>query len=412
MIKSLSPYYLTIPFKSPLTNETCTAYTLKIYVWNGLKNTAPSTASYQVTKGNPTLSGGSDKVNIARLVNDYIDFLAQTSGVTALYNGNNQRWVKTEIVYTTSNELDLDLAQLPTTTLLLQGYGYGLDGQNSQPPTNKILLSGEEFKVNRGGVFNLPILIDEPTSTINAVDETIDIYFQDTVLNVLSNDNLGYAPTIIKSISTTMPSSVGVLTIVGSTIQFTKGAGSIVTPQTFTYTIQDSFSNESTATVTLNITAVPTTPTATNDSYTSNGEDIIDLLVLNNDALGTTPTTITSVDVTGFGLGSVAISGGNKLVLTPNGTEGTDTFTYTITDDTSATSAATVTIVAELVVLTGFYYEGIWGEDDNAHLGGGTVFYISELGTLAQATGFYIGECREVLAQSIVTTTGVTTCTP
>jgi hypothetical protein len=395
-----------------LTNETATAYTLKIYVWNGLKNTAPSTASYQVTKGNPTLSGGSDKVNIARLVNDYIDFLAQTSGLTGLYNGNNQRWVKAEIIYKTSNVLDLDLAQLPATTLLLQGYGYGLDGQNSQPPTNKILLSGDEFKVNRGGVFNLPILIDEPTSIIDAVDETIGIFWQDTVLNVLSNDNLGYAPTIIKTIVTDMPSTVGTLTIVGSTIQFTKGAGSIITPQTFTYTIQDSFSNESTATVTLNITSVPTLPIATNDSYTSNGVDIIDLLVLNNDALGTTPTTITSVDVTGFGLGIVAISGGNKLVLTPNGTEGTDTFTYTITDSTAATSTATVTITASLVVLTGFYYEGIWEMGDELHPEGGTVTYVNEDGDTVSQIGFFSGSCDEVLAQSIVSTTGVTTCTP
>jgi Bacterial Ig domain len=351
-------------------------------------------------------------VNIARLVNDYIDFLAQTNGVTELYNGNNQRWVKTEIVYTTSNILDLNLAQLPTTTLLLQGYGYGLDGQNSQPPTNKILLSGGEFKVNRGGVFNLPILIDEPTSTIDAVDETINIFFQDTVLNVLSNDNLGFAPTIIKSINTTMPATVGTLVNNGSSIQFVKGSGSIVSPQTFSYTIQDSFSNESTATVTLNITAVPTTPTATNDSYTSNAVDIIDLLVLNNDALGNTPTTITSVNVTGFGLGSVAISGGNKLVFTPNGTEGTDTFTYTITDNTAATSTGTVTIVAALILATSFYYEGIYASDNEAAPGWGTVVYIDSDGLTAFSDELWAGECREIIAQSIVSTTYVTTCTP
>jgi Bacterial Ig domain len=314
-------------------------------------------------------------------------------------------------VYTTSNILDLNLTQLPTTTLLLQGYGYGLDGQNSQPPTNKILLSGGEFKVNRGGVFNLPILVDEPTSTIDAVDETINIFFQDTVLNVLSNDNLGFAPTIIKEVVTDMPTSVGTITIVGGTIQFTKGSGSIVSPQTFTYTIQDTFSNESTATVTLNITAVPTTPTATNDSYTSNGVDIIDLLVLNNDALGTLPTTITSVNVTGFGLGSVAISGGNKLVFTPNGTDGTDTFTYTITDNTSATSTATVTIVATLVTTSSFYYEGIWEMGDEAHSEGGSVTYVNEDGNTVTQIGFFSGTCTEIIAQSIVSTTGVITCT-
>ena len=38
MIKTLSPYYINIPFVSPLTSLVCTSYTLKIYIWKGLKN--------------------------------------------------------------------------------------------------------------------------------------------------------------------------------------------------------------------------------------------------------------------------------------------------------------------------------------------------------------------------------------
>ena len=412
MIKSLSPYYVNIPFVSPFTSTICTAYTLQIFVWDGLKNIAPVTPNYSVTKQNTANSTGTDKVNIARLLNDYIDFAPQDNTTTGLYPANNQRWVKTQIIYTTANEDDLNLVQLPTTVLMLQGYGYGLDGENAQAPTNKILLSGDEFKVNNGRFFNLPILLDEPISTINAVDETISIYFQDTTLNVLSNDNLGFAPTIIKSISTSMSTTVGTLVNNGSSIQFVKGLGTLATPQTFTYTIQDSFSNESTATVTLNITAVPVLPIATDDSYTSNAVDVIDLLVLNNDALGTEPTTITSIDTTGFTLGSVAISGGNKLVFTPNGTEGTDILTYTITDDTAATDTATVTITATLVTTSSFYYEGIWEMGDPLHSEGGSVTYINENGDTVSQLGFFSGSCDEVIAQSIVSTTGVITCTP
>ncbi len=165
MIKSLSPYYLNISFVSPLTGVTCTAYTLQIFVWDGLKNTPPATPSYEMTKQNSASSTGLDKVNIAMLVNDYIDFEPQQMTNTNLYDGNNQRWVKTQIIYTTSDILDLDLVQLPNTVLLVQGYGYGLDGENSQPPTNKVLLSGNEFKVQRSGFFNLPILIDEEVDT-------------------------------------------------------------------------------------------------------------------------------------------------------------------------------------------------------------------------------------------------------
>lgn len=163
MIKSLSPYYLSIPFLSPLTSVICTEYTLQIYVWDGVKATPPTTPSYTITKQNVANSSGTDKVNISRLLNDYIDFTLQSMSTTGLYNANNQRWVKTTIVYTTTDIDDLDVVQSATTTLMLQGYTYGLDGENAQTPTNKILLSGDEFKVNRSGFFNLPVMVAEST---------------------------------------------------------------------------------------------------------------------------------------------------------------------------------------------------------------------------------------------------------
>ena len=70
--------------------------------------------------------------------------------------------------------------------------------------------------------------------------------------------------------------------------------------------------------------------------------------VLANDSLGTTPTTITSIDVTGLS-SSVAIPsiapGGLSinLLMGDSFSSGTTyTFTYTITDSTAATSTATV----------------------------------------------------------------------
>lgn len=163
MIKSLSPYYLTIPFVSPITSAVCTEYTLQIFVWDGVKSTPPATASYEMTKQNIAVSSGNDKVNIAMLINDYIDFTPQAMTVTNLYDANNQVWIKTQIIYTTADEDDLNVVQSATTTLMLQGYTGGLDGENAQTPTNKILVSGDEFKVNRDGFFNLPIMVAEST---------------------------------------------------------------------------------------------------------------------------------------------------------------------------------------------------------------------------------------------------------
>ena len=188
MIKSLSPYYLTIPFVSPLTGATCTAYTLNIYIWEGVKFTPPTTVSYPVTKQNIASSTGTDKINIARLINDFIDFTPIQGTVTGLYDGQNQMWCKTEIIYTTDNVLDLNVVQLKSTMLVLKGYGYGMGGENQSTPANKILLQGNEFKVNRAGVFNLPILIDEPINNSSLVLDEV-LFYNDITYSFLFTAN-------------------------------------------------------------------------------------------------------------------------------------------------------------------------------------------------------------------------------
>ena len=169
MIKSLSPYYVNIPFVSPLTGATAITYTLNLFIWNGLKNSPPAEPQYQITKENPTGSTGTDKINIARLVNDYINFEPNKSFITELNNGNNQVWVRQEVEYTTSDTDDNGVLQLAETVLCLKGYGYGLEGENPQPPDNKILIPIQDYKVNRNGIFNVPILIDEPTDASELV---------------------------------------------------------------------------------------------------------------------------------------------------------------------------------------------------------------------------------------------------
>lgn len=162
MIKSLSPYYLSVPLVAPLSLETCSSFTLQIFVWNGLKNDVPTEPIYEITKDNANASTGSEEINISLLVNDYINFTPSFSDTTELVNGSNQIWVKTQVLYTTTEETDY-VPNYETTVLLLQGYGYGLDGKNPQPPTNNILLNGTEFKVDRDGKFVFPFLIQEPT---------------------------------------------------------------------------------------------------------------------------------------------------------------------------------------------------------------------------------------------------------
>ena len=162
MIKTLSPYYLDIPFVSPLTGLTCTEFTLQIFVWSGLKDSPPAVSSWEITKKNPTGSTGTSRINIANIINDFIQFSPQEGTVTGFINGNNQYWVKWQTIYTTTNPSDYTSFSNQNIKLFTKGFSYGLDGENIETPTNKILLNGSEFKVNRNGFFVLPVEASEP----------------------------------------------------------------------------------------------------------------------------------------------------------------------------------------------------------------------------------------------------------
>lgn len=157
MIKTLSPYYISTSFVNPTTLVTADYYILKIFVWVGNKNVPPLEPIYNITKNNPTSSTGNDKVNVSRILNSLLDFNVVKGTSTDLLNGNNQKWVKYEVVY--SDELTSPKNQF--TTLLIRGYGYGNEGENSQLPANRILITGNEFNVNRKGFVCLPILIED-----------------------------------------------------------------------------------------------------------------------------------------------------------------------------------------------------------------------------------------------------------
>ena len=139
MIKTLSPYYVTTPFVSPETGETCTSYTLNIYVWDGDSDSPPSTPNYQITKSNPTASTGNDVVNVARILNSYLDLIPQDGTGQDFIDGNNQKWCKITAVYETSDEDDDDLEQNEIIDLIVRGYAYGIEGENTDTPDNLIL---------------------------------------------------------------------------------------------------------------------------------------------------------------------------------------------------------------------------------------------------------------------------------
>ena len=352
MIKNLSPYYRNVSWVSPFTGLTCTAYTLKIYVWTGLKTSAPIASHYEITKNNITDSTGTDKINFARLVSDFIDFEVQTdAGATQLLDGVNQAWVKTEIYYTTSDATEATLPQEIMVNLMTNGYSYGLDGENGQPPTNKVLIPVNTYKVYKDtGRFVVPIQLDELPSLVDAIDDTFNIFFQDTLMNVLSNDNLGYQPTSIIKVTTDWDAADGSLSIEDNQVKYNVGTV-LTTPLTATYTIQDSTGETDTATITINLSVLPTTLTAVDDSYlVTNTGGVQNLMVQDNDVEGTPPTTITAISAGGITSGTIAIDATNEYItFTPNGIipSGSETFTYDLTD-TITTDTATVTLAVKV----------------------------------------------------------------
>lgn len=164
MIKTLTPYYIYIPLTNPISSVVCDTYTIKIYIWNGNKTATPASSSYEITKINAAGLDGTDKINIARIINDYINFMIAETNTTSLEDGNNQVWVRFECYYNDQPTL----AQLVTTQLAVKGYGYFMEGENPQTPANNILLTGDEFKVNRNGFFVLPIYAGEPVPPVPA----------------------------------------------------------------------------------------------------------------------------------------------------------------------------------------------------------------------------------------------------
>lgn len=189
MIKTLSPYYLNIPLENPLTGEVCNSYILHIYVWNGSKTAVPDEPSYTMTKINAAGSDSSEKVNIARIVNDFIEFDCNAPLTTSILNGNNQVWVRYEVFYD-------DVPSVPGmqgVQLAIKGYGFFLEGENPQPPTNKVLLTGDEFKVNRNGMFVLPVLAKEPTVAARTLMLTNFARVTDGIYDATASANFAYS---------------------------------------------------------------------------------------------------------------------------------------------------------------------------------------------------------------------------
>lgn len=160
MILTLSKHNIITSWVAP-SAETCTSYTLEVFIWSGNSTPVPVSPTYSITKTNVELLTGNDRINVSGIVNDYIKV---DNALTSL---TDAVWVQTQTRYTTTTASDYDTPSNVNLQEAVKGYSYALEGENPSPPANIILIPNNYYKVQKGGIFIFPIL--NSSSTINVV---------------------------------------------------------------------------------------------------------------------------------------------------------------------------------------------------------------------------------------------------
>ncbi|MCF6189189.1 MAG: Ig-like domain-containing protein [Cocleimonas sp.] len=178
-----------------------------------------------------------------------------------------------------------------------------------------------------------PDAVNDSDSTDMNTPVTIDVAGNDTDPE---NDNLTID-------SFTQGAQGGTVTKVNGKLVYTPATGFVGT-DTFTYTISDGNGGTDTATVTVTVAGPANEAPVANDDTASAGCDAVTISVLGND---TDPDgdTLSILSLGDPSLGTAVING-NTVVYTPVAScgNGTDTFSYTISDGNGHTATANITV--------------------------------------------------------------------
>ena len=182
---------------------------------------------------------------------------------------------------------------------------------------------------------------DAFTMKEDAAETTLAVKTNDTDADTdtADGDNL----TVIE-VSELSDPAAGILKLTAGTVTFEPAAdynGEV----TFTYIVEDDFSAQDTATVTITVTAVNDKPIAVNDSASVKEDSTVLIDVLQND--DDIDSTL-SIKTFSYPVNGSVIKSGSGLKYTPDKDfYGKDVFTYTVTDGTYESSAiVTVTVTS------------------------------------------------------------------
>ena len=192
--------------------------------------------------------------------------------------------------------------------------------------------------VSIASVNDLPVAADDAATT----DEDVSITFAP-----LSNDSDADGDPLTIT-GTSVPANGSVSINANGTLTYTPDEnynGS----DSFTYTVNDGQGGTNTATVTVTINAVNDAPVAADDSESVDEDVSVDIAVLDNDS-DVDGDTLTISDPGDPSNGTVVINVAGGLTYTPDANfNGSDSFTYTISDGNGGTDTATVSITVNPV---------------------------------------------------------------
>lgn len=204
---------------------------------------------------------------------------------------------------------------------------------------------------------------DAPELADDTATATEDTAATIAISTLLSNDSPGagegsgsQAPQTLTLTSVASASAGGAVAIVGTNVVYTPSADFNGT-YLFTYTASDNGSPvlSSTATVTVTVNAVNDNPIAGGDSASTNEDNAVNIsaaTLLANDLPGPATATdeanqtltVTGVSATSANGGTVSLSGTTVSYVPAANFNGSDTFTYTLSDGAGGTATGTVAV--------------------------------------------------------------------
>jgi len=202
---------------------------------------------------------------------------------------------------------------------------------------------------NQFAVVAVSLLLQLHATTVNAVNSTPSA----TAQSVSGNEDQSLSITLAgsdpegSSLTYALASnpSHGSASLSGNTVTYTPAANYNGT-DSFTFTVSDGAATSSAATVSITINAVSDTPSATAQSVSGNEDAAQSITLAGSDPEGGS---LTYALASATSHGSASLSGNTVTYTPPANYNGTDSFTFTVSNGTATSSAATVSITINAV---------------------------------------------------------------